>query len=1494
MSILDHNSQYEIVEVEPDENAFGKMFWFSGSMKRQKKKQILAAERAEKERQRKALEAGEDEMIQPEPVTFVESAPAIDAPTWEPDEEEDFRSPSPILNGSVQPLNGSVQPLNGSIGTPPQQNGGTYFKLNGSFEVDNSDLSDDSEPPSQPQLTSEEALEEAPGGTWFGVSVRQRRAESMANLLKLMDSYQPSVDEDDIIPETQEDNFNENPDHNGTFDDSSFGAGTPVNQTYGNENNKSNGYYGDEENSFDTSNDFIDYSIPEKTYGKKNEDDFCKKNDAYYKENDDDFYKKNDAYYKENDDDFYKKNDVDNYSQPPPAATEDENSDALKLLEDFDKQFFEIEKIAMESFEELEYSLSNKKPVSTKPKKNERFCLSSIDNDYKPEPIKKQYSDGPVQKDNKIFTPDQRPGARDSMSHKPKVSEEPPIVQSKVELEEEAPPERPSKPKNYGYTPTAPSSRNFVPKWEPPKQEPVQYGYAPPQQTESRYLEDVPKQLTKDTDRYKNRIGYNSLPNRGSKGPKKSLDEHTITVRTSDSDKQEYKLGETIHLKVSVRDKKGQKTLPDQLSDEVFDSNTPEVNPPKDTRYSNRTTAHIPNKTVENKDRKQDYQKDSTRSSNKSIDKQQTTRSSRRKRDEDEPRTMAERMAKFQQNDQKSLDNTHKSPILKSKSFDNSYKAPTAKTPKTKPTKSSNTSKTKKSMSKPKLVEEDVVVEQHVADDFAPNTNDLGMDFINTYLTSSSTDELEKIEIDTQKPSSRVSNELKTSTRDTTPSKSNDMVDHRRSASMPESMTQKPSMTITQQPPRMLLKRQMHMSGSTSSLPTTDGNLSESDRNFESRSEYDSSEDEANSKLTRNRSFRRSIIIEDGEVALRRKKSIGGTSVSVAFIAINKKDGEKEGKVTTHQRLKGILNFLDNMVLDDESLGLYYDSVRQLHTIFWDLKDKKNSAAQPTAESGGESNVETLSSALNFLVVHEWPKVMLGCFKKLKAAYPHVFVEETSPEAVVYYSGHLPSLLRMNRTTSEFAVSVIFDGLLRAAINFTDVHEPSRQACCEDNLVEYLMTEIMSEMHNIKWGKATAREMFLKSISDLIYNCAQSYSNSSYLLERNCVDIFTQMRDETFHVVDARKVNMTLLLTLSYLIDDNNYDVIIPDEGSVIRVLQFLDKSLEHSEHTHHDFYAAELAGCLSRLAGHNSNKVLITRNSGQEILHKLLKYAYDDEERIAACNALWNLSFCREAKDILRGMSKLINMLRELSASSNMRLHTAAAGVIWECEDKYDIKGTREIRPASPGHVMISYESDAQPLVIKIRDELNRSGLQVWMNTEGEGRSLEDVMSKGVERASIVIVAVTRQYKLKPDTFAEIDYAHTLRKTIIPIIIDVDFVPDGWLKELVSNEQTFDFSRRSMFAGSLDALVEHVSSICTPGSLNGVTLNIENGEAKRNEDVLTWSNADVISWLKENQLIRHESPSYDGEYTSREAELHKCQNECKITPVQIGVFTLI
>lgn len=57
---------------------------------------------------------------------------------------------------------------------------------------------------------------------------------------------------------------------------------------------------------------------------------------------------------------------------------------------------------------------------------------------------------------------------------------------------------------------------------------------------------------------------------------------------------------------------------------------------------------------------------------------------------------------------------------------------------------------------------------------------------------------------------------------------------------------------------------------------------------------------------------------------------------------------------------------------------------------------------------------------------------------------------------------------------------------------------------------------------------------------------------------------------------------------------------------------------------------------------------------------------------------------------------------------------------------------------------------------------------------------------------------------------------------------MDVDFVPDGWLKQVIETEKTFDFSRRSMFGGSLDALMEHIKSLISPQTLNLPSLNTE------------------------------------------------------------------
>ena len=870
MSILDHNSQYDIKKVQPhddddDENAFGKCFWFSGSMRKQKKKHLLVKEEKE-------------ELIQaPLPTVQLESIPTTIQLESSPPPNDDLNDVSP--------------PLSDDDVDPPKKNGGTFFKLNGSFELDNSDLSDDSEevnitqqeeqhqhqepnrhkhPPQQQQQQQQQEQqqqqqqkqqqqqqqqhhpqvhndsEEGDGGTWFGVSGRHLRAESMANLLMLMDAYQPNEDDEpEIVPET----FNEVMEENNSYLDD-----------------------------LDTIPPVVHHEME------------SVKEDLTKSGNDD--------------------------QVPDDSSSIDE-----KLLQDFDAQFFEIEKMAMESFDDLDLTAPNEEKNKA-PKKNQLFGMKPND-DYK-EPVS---STKPF--DNSFVKP-KSISTKEPEFSKPsnKTKNISPNVYSK-DSDDEEPPQRPSKPTNYiannrtNNNTDVNKSNNRTDKNSPPS-----------------------------------KFTTHSLPNRKATtsspyNKKKSMDDQTITVSTSsETSKQEYQLGETIHLRVSVRNKNNyqqSKSFDDDVFTKPISSN------------KNKTTSY--NNDKDNRVGRKFPRDDSTDSNDTSPRKAKTSSSlQRRKKVVEEPKSVAERISKFQ-----SLPSIDKVEKLNG---EKSYPISSLPSHPTKPS---------------QLVEEELLQEEHVKEDFQVN-DDMGIEFINTYLSST----------DVQDSTQRQQQEK--------PVQHKHDIEHQRSRSTPESRT------TSSEPPRMLLKRQVHLTSSSSSLLSTanDGNNSDIENNntnkgFESRSEYDSSEDESNrTKLTRNRSFRRSIIIEDDEVSVRRKKSVGGTSVSVAFIAINKKPGDsgEPAKVTIHQRLKGILNFLDNMVLDDESLGLYYDSVRQLHTVFWDLKGKKDSDV--ISGGGGDGgDGETLSSALNFLVVHEWPKVMLGCFKKLKASYPHVFVQEISSEVCV-------------------------------------------------------------------------------------------------------------------------------------------------------------------------------------------------------------------------------------------------------------------------------------------------------------------------------------------------------------------------------------------------------------------------------------------------------------------------------------------------------------
>ncbi|XP_065654091.1 uncharacterized protein LOC101237114 [Hydra vulgaris] len=615
--------------------------------------------------------------------------------------------------------------------------------------------------------------------------------------------------------------------------------------------------------------------------------------------------------------------------------------------------------------------------------------------------------------------------------------------------------------------------------------------------------------------------------------------------------------------------------------------------------------------------------------------------------------------------------------------------------------------------------------------------------------------------------------------------------------------------------------------------------------------DYSSSEDENTKSLKRSRSFRRSIVIQDEEGEIIKNQS--GVFVSINFItplAQFNKENSKDMNIDTHQRLRSLLLFLENMVVSVATFAEYFETVKQLHSIFSELNGDVHKGYSVKTK-------DDCSSMLNYLVYSEWPKVILSCIRKLVTSYPNVFTEYECIEKVVYYGGNMPSALRMNRTTPEFAVSVIFDGLLKAAINFTSLHEPSRLSCCEDKLVFFLVADVLPKLKNIIWGKSTARESFLNSTCKLLYNCAQSRNCIPIFINDGCVSILSDIQHATIGIQGAQKPGITILMILSFMVDQSHE---VFDEASVIWLLQCLDKSLEDSKHMIHDFNACDLANCFTRIASNEVIRERIVQNSGQEIFHKFLRHSYNYNEQIAAINSLWSIAFNSQAKDIIRGMGKLMNLLLKLKESDNDGLRCAASGVIWECVEKYELNGNKESLP-SIDYVVISYEFDAESLALDIKEELQCNGFVVWTKNTEDDISFLEAMGE-IQCCSIFIALVSRVYKESPRAFSELELAHTLRKPIVPLLLEKNFCPDGWLSDVMKKTKPIDFSIGSSHSVRFELLVDLIKSNLGHSTLNEKVTTAEENKFERNQDVTKWSNKDVVDWLKENNLIKFTNAS--------------------------------
>ncbi|XP_072020741.1 uncharacterized protein [Amphiura filiformis] len=92
-------------------------------------------------------------------------------------------------------------------------------------------------------------------------------------------------------------------------------------------------------------------------------------------------------------------------------------------------------------------------------------------------------------------------------------------------------------------------------------------------------------------------------------------------------------------------------------------------------------------------------------------------------------------------------------------------------------------------------------------------------------------------------------------------------------------------------------------------------------------------------------------------------------------------------------------------------------------------------------------------------------------------------------------------------------------------------------------------------------------------------------------------------------------------------------------------------------------------------------------------------------------------------------------------------------------------------------GHVMISYQWDSQERAVYIRDKLREHGYKVWFDLDDMKGDIVDAMADAVQNSAVVLMCMSERYKESSNCRSEAQYAHKLKRPIIPLLMEEGLV---------------------------------------------------------------------------------------------------------------------
>ncbi|XP_072031839.1 uncharacterized protein [Amphiura filiformis] len=480
--------------------------------------------------------------------------------------------------------------------------------------------------------------------------------------------------------------------------------------------------------------------------------------------------------------------------------------------------------------------------------------------------------------------------------------------------------------------------------------------------------------------------------------------------------------------------------------------------------------------------------------------------------------------------------------------------------------------------------------------------------------------------------------------------------------------------------------------------------------------------------------------------------------------------------------------------------------------------------------------------------------------------------------------------------------------MVRAYWNYTDLSE---KLCLELGKAGALDL-LLQDLHDLKGSKATQTNDQINSNLTILYNCAHLCDEDRCIFRRfsskenrNAVEILYDFLN------DPNLVNKTLsLLTLSYIVAENENEKLATTGtgGCLSFLVSLLEESIKYANHraTSVIFSTEELLAGLNQLAENDANKVKIVEEGVIPILAKILKDKYNEKEQELAARAFWRLAFVACNREVICKSEDAITALQELKTCASASVRESCSGALWELfegqvedtsiEQNDTIKESADDVALHTPHVMISYQWDSQEQMIKVKERLTSAGYNIWMDVDKMEGNILSTMADAVENAEVVLVALSRKYKESTNCRTEASYAYKLKKPIVPLLVEPDYDPDGWLGALAGMLLYYRAHSDEALNTDLNSLVKELGNKDTKAKPKQITSNgtskpqitsngqqissASNGQqtpsarpptkTPKESEIASWSKDQVQSWLDDKDLeaVKIQVASYcDGKH---------------------------